>query len=380
MADVDVTVIGGGIVGCAVAARAASSGLSTVLLERGPLLGGGITSRNSEVVHGGMYYPADSLKARYCAPGRRRLRTFCEVNGVRYRECGKLIVAVNQMELPELERLHDLGRVNGVEDLRLLDAAEVCSLEPDIKAVAALWSPHTAVVDAEGCARAYGQRARAAGGQVLTGSEVCGLEPQSDGWRLDVRPADGGPRESWRHTSRWVVNAAGLHSDEIAAMAGIDVDALGWRLRWVKGNYFAISARHDGRVRRLIYPLPPRDGSSLGVHLCLDLAGRMRLGPDVEPLAPCCREEDYRVDPDRVADFFRGGRRFLPFLERGDLTPDQCGLRPRRTTWWRDGFADFVIRREDGDLEGLINLVGIESPGLTCASAIAEDVGAWLTE
>ncbi|MEZ4389057.1 MAG: NAD(P)/FAD-dependent oxidoreductase [Candidatus Krumholzibacteriia bacterium] len=380
MTDLDVTVVGGGIVGCAVAARAATAGLSTVLLERGPHLAGGTTSRNSEVVHGGMYYPTGSLKARYCVQGRRLLRSFCAVAGVRYRECGKLIVAAAQDELPELERLLALGMANGVEGLRLLDAAEVCSLEPEVRALAALWSPETAIMDAEGCAKAFARRAQSAGAQVLTESEVTGLEPAvGGGWLVSVNPAGLGVREGWRHTSRWVINAAGLYSDRVAELAGIDVERRGWRLSWVKGNYFGISPRHDGRVQRLVYPVPPRDGSSLGVHLCIDLAGRMKLGPDVELLPPRA-PEDYKVDPDRAGEFYRGAHRFLPFLEPEDLSADMCGLRPRRAAYWKDGFADFVVSRETGDHEGLVNLVGIESPGLTSAPAIADEIGEWLTE
>jgi len=377
MADLDVTVIGGGIVGCAVAARAVQSGLATVLIERSPLLGSGTTSRNSEVVHGGTYYPPGSLKAEFCVAGRRRLKTFCEEAGVRYRECGKLIVAVTADEIPRLEELLARGQANGVEDLALLDGQELASLEPEVRAQAALWSPRTAVVDAEGCARAFAARARGAGAEVMTDAEVTGLEPGPDGWTVEVEPPAAGGREGWTHTSRWVVNAAGLYADRVAELAGIDADARDWRLRWVKGSYFAISPRHDGRVNRLVYPVPPADGSSLGVHLCVDLAGRMRLGPDVEPLPPRAGE-DYTVDPARAEAFFAGARRFLPFLALEDLTPDICGLRPRRAAWWRDGFADFVVAREEGDLAGLINLVGIESPGLTSAPAIADRVGEWL--
>jgi L-2-hydroxyglutarate oxidase LhgO len=373
MPDVEVTVIGGGIVGCAVAARSAAAGLTTALIERGPQVGGGITSRNSEVVHGGMYYRTGSRKARHCVEGRRLLQTFCAQRGVRYRACGKLIVAVSADEIPELERLFALGQANEVEDLRLLDGAEVASLEPAVKAVAALWSPHTAVIDAEGATRALAGCATAAGAAIMTSAECTRLVREAACWRVTVCPPDGGGREGWRHSSRWVVNAAGLYADRVAALAGIDVAGRGWTQRWVKGNYFTISPRHDGRVGRLVYPVPPRDGSSLGVHLCLDLAGRLRLGPDVEPL-PLGASEDYTVDPQRLDAFLAGGRRFLPFLERADLGPDMCGLRPRLASWWQDGWADFVIAREEGDLAGLINLVGIESPGLTSAPAIAREV------
>lgn len=375
MADLDVTIIGGGIVGCAVAAECAARGHTTVLLEREPALARGTTSRNSEVAHGGMYYAEGSAKARLCVRGRRLLKSFCAAANVRYRECGKLIVAVTPAELGELERLYRLGVANGVEDLALLDAADIARLEPEVRAVGALLSPRTAVLDAEGAAKAFAARARAAGAVIMTGSEARGLAAAPGGWRVMVQPGAGSIREGWSHTSRWVVNAAGLHADRVAALAGVDVDARGWRLDWVKGNYFAISARHDGRVARLIYPVPPADGSSLGIHLCLDLAGQMRLGPDVEPLAGRARE-DYGVDPRRADAFFASASSFLPFLERDDLNGGTCGLRPR----FADGPRDFVLQRETGDLAGLVNLVGIESPGLTSAPAIAEVVAAWLAE
>ena len=264
MIEVDATIVGGGIVGCAVAAEAARRFPSVVLLEKEPRLGAGVTSRNSEVAHGGMYYPTGSLKARTCVRGRVLLKEFC---------------------------------------------AEV-----------------------------------------------------------------------WTHRSRRVVTAAGIYADTVAALAGCAPDAEGLRLRWSKGNYFAIAPRHAGRVRRLIYPVPPADGSSLGVHVCLDVAGQMRLGPDVEAMdGASAHREDYAVDPARGAAFFASARTFLPFLAESDLSPAMAGIRPRLARA-SQGFADFVIRREPAEREGLVNLVGIESPGLTAAPAIAEIVGAMLAE
>ena len=285
MERVDVTVIGGGIVGCAIAARSAAAGLATVLLERGPKLGGGITSRNSGVVHGGMYYRTGSLKARFCVEGRRLLKDFCERHAIRYRECGKLVAAADETEIDRLQRLYRQGQVNGVEDLRLLDARETEDLEPAVEAVASLWSPRTAIVDAEEVTSELARLARAGGAHLMTGSACAGLVRAGRVWSLEVEPPQGVRRDGWRHASRWVVNAAGLYSDRIAAMAGIDTAGRGWNLRWVKGNYFCISPRHEGRLGRLVYPVPPGDGSSLGVHFCIDMAGRMRLGPDVEILS-----------------------------------------------------------------------------------------------
>jgi len=377
MFAVDITVVGGGIVGCAVAAEVSRLGLSTVLVEMESGLGRGTTSRNSEVSHGGMYYPTGSLKARYCVAGRRLLKEFCRDAGVGYRECGKVIVAVEVEEIPELERLLALGQANGVEDLSLIDASELAILEPEVQAVAGLWSPRTAIFDAEGAARAFARQSAEQGAQVLTGSRVTGLDRFQDHWRVTITPNRDGRREGWEHTSRIVINAAGLWADRVASLAGIDIAGRGWTQHLTKGNYFAVTNAHDGRVTRLIYPVPPASGSSLGVHVCLDLAGQMKLGPDLEIMPDDPRgantsvgdfDLDYRVDPGRQTSFYEDARRFLPWLELDDLTPAMCGLRPKLAV---SGFGDFVIQRETDDFSGLINLVGIESPGLTCAPAIA---------
>lgn len=373
MQDIDCTIIGGGIVGCAIAAELSSRGLSTVLLEMEDGLGRGTTSRNSEVAHGGMYYPHGSLKARFCVEGRHLLKAFCEQAGVGYRECGKLIVAATPDEVPELERLLALGTANGVEDLRLVDGDSLRRLEPHVKACAALHSPRTGIVDAEGAARAWARLASDHGGQVLTAAKVTGLRPEAGVWTVAVSAVGTGRREGWSHTSRLVVNAAGLWADRVAALAGVDVAARGWNLHLVKGNYFSIASAHHGRISGLVYPVPPRHATSLGVHLCLDLGGQMKLGPDVEHLATDPRDAgfDWRVDPARRDAFCDGARRFLPWLEADDLTPGLSGLRPKLVP---TGFADFVVCREEGDLAGLINLVGIESPGLTSAAALAREV------
>jgi L-2-hydroxyglutarate oxidase LhgO len=377
MFDLDVTVVGGGIVGCAVAAEVSGLGLSTVLLEMESGLARGTTSRNSEVSHGGMYYPTGSLKARHCVAGRKLLKEFCGEAGVGYRECGKVIVAVQETEIPELERLLALGQANGVEDLRLIESVELTTMEPDVRAVAGLYSPRTAVFDAEGATRAYARLAAERGAQVLTGSRVTGLDRLQDGWGVTITPTGDRRREGWRHTSRIVINAAGLWADRVAALAGIDIAQRGWMQHLTKGNYFSVNNAHDGRISRLIYPVPPALGTSLGVHVCLDLAGQMKLGPDLEAMPSDPRDAhtsvgefnlDYRVDPGRQESFYEDARRFLPWLEMDDLTPAMCGLRPKLKL---TGFGDFVIQREADDFGGLINLVGIESPGLTSAPAIA---------
>lgn len=372
MPEIDLTIVGGGVVGCAVADAAARSGRSVVLLEQESALARGTTSRNSEVAHGGMYYPAGSLKGRFCVEGRRLLRAFSTEAGLPWRECGKLIVAVEAAEVPALEQLHALGLANGVEDLQLLDAAELRRLEPEVRATAALLSPRTAVCDAEGLARGLARRAVEHGAQVLTGARVTELARDADGWRVTV--AGDGRREGWSHCSAAVVNAAGLSADRVAALAGVDIDGEGWRQVLVRGNYFSIDSRHQGRVGRLVYPLPPADGSTLGVHLCLDLGDGLRLGPDYEPPLPAGTDPatiTWAVDPARSAAFHAGAVGFLPWLEAADLAPAMSGMRPKLAT---EGFRDFVVARGEGDLAGLINLVGIDSPGLTASPALARHV------
>jgi len=374
MDQIDVTIIGGGIVGCAVAAEAAGRGLTTVLLEQQSRLATGITARNSEVVHGGMYYPSDTLKARFCVRGRRMLKEFCLAANVPYQECGKLIVAVTEAEEPQLEHLLQLGQANGVEDLSLIDGQQLAQFEPHIQARVALYSPRTGIVSAEGAARAYAALAVERGAQILTDAPVTALERTGAGWHVTSEPLPDSGREGWSHQSRLVVNAAGLYSDRVAELTGIDATAAGYELHWVKGNYFSITPAHAGMISRLVYPVPPADDSTLGVHVCVDLGGQLRLGPDTEPID---KVENYQVEPARREAFYRSASTFLPFLEREDLECAMAGIRPKRI---RRGFADFVVTREDGDQHGLINLIGIDSPGLTSSPAIAEEVGRLLVE
>ncbi len=379
MFEIDVTIVGGGAVGCAVAAACARRGYSVVLLEQEAGLGRATTSRNSQVCHGGMYYPAGTLKARFCVEGRRFIKQFCREHGVGYRECGKLIVATSEDQIPVLEELHALGLTNGVEDLLLMDGSGLKRLEPEVGAVAALYSPRTGIMDAEGLAKAFARQAEENGARVMTGARVAGLRREDGAWSVTVEPG-AVAREGWEHRSRCVVNSAGLWADRVAAMAGIDPGRRDWNLHLSRGNYFTVDPRHSGRVKHLVYPIPPADGSTLGVHVCLDLGGRMRLGPDFEVLDPdprpgsdgCSLDEDldYRVDPGRAGMFYCGAREFLPWLEPDDLTPEMSGIRPKLCA---HGFRDFVIVREDREpWEGMVNLVGIDSPGLTSAPAIGE--------
>jgi L-2-hydroxyglutarate oxidase LhgO len=365
MADTPLTVIGAGVVGLAVAARLAPRHPELVILERRERHGTETSSRNSEVIHAGMYYPTGTLKARLCVRGNRMLYGLCERRGVPHRRITKLIVATAPAETADLERLLALGRANGAP-LEMRTAGECRALEPAVPAVAGLFSPTTGIVSAHGLMDALLHEALRHRAILQPRAELVAVERRDRDYRLDVRTPDG--IESL--TSERVVNAAGLEADTVAALAGIDVDAAGCRLHWWKGSYFAVSGAAARLVSRLVYPVPTR--VSLGVHAVLGLDGRVRFGPDADHLPD--RRLDYAVDEAKRAAFGEAVRRIVPGVADADLTPDIAGIRPKLQAPGQ-GFRDFVIADEEGrGLPGFVNLVGIESPGLTAALAIAEEV------
>ena len=365
MADTGVTVIGGGVVGLAIAARLAPRHPDLVIVERRERHGQETSSRNSEVIHGGMYYPAGSLKARLCVEGNRETYAIAERHGVPVNRCGKLITATTEDELPALERILALGTANGVV-LRRLTADEVRAMEPNVASVGALYSPNTGVMSAHGMMDHFLHAATAAGAVFQPRSEVTAIERAPDGYRLTL--GRGAGAESF--TSERVVNAAGLEADTIAALAGIDVDAAGYRLHYVKGSYFSVGGGKRGLVSRLVYPVP--GAVSLGVHALVDIAGRTKFGPDAEYLPD--RRLDYRVDESKRAAFARAVTKLVPAIGEADLEPDTSGIRPKLQAPGEPP-RDFVIREEaDRGLPGFVSLVGIDSPGLTSAPAIARYV------
>lgn len=377
--DADVVVVGAGVIGLAVAGAVARADRTVVVIERAPTYGTGTSSRNSEVVHSGIYYLPGSWKARLCVEGNRRIRALAEAGWFAFRPTGKLIVAVEPAEIPLLERLIATGRENGVEGLRLIAPAEIARLEPHVRAAAAIVVPSTGVIDSHGWLRYLAQRAIAGGAMIVYGCRLESAEPLAGGYRLGVAYGDG------RHeslTTRVVVNAAGLEADRVAALPGLDVEAAGYRQEWVKGSYAQVGNGKQRLISRPIYPAPVYQGvdpaagqaafSGLGIHATVSVDGRLRLGPDVEYLAE--RREDYRVRPEIAETFYESARRFLPFLEPDDVTPESAGLRPKLRAA-RHGFADFVIAEESArGFPGWVNLLGIELPGLTCALPIADEV------
>jgi L-2-hydroxyglutarate oxidase LhgO len=368
----EVVVIGAGVIGLAVAAKLATLGRSVLILERESGIARGITSRNSEVIHAGIYYPEESLKARMCVEGRRRLYAWCEEKRVDHRRLGKLIVATRPEEEPILEDLWAKGRANGVERLDLIDGVASAALEPEVAARAALYSPDTGIIDGHGFCRSLLAQAEAGGAVLALSRRVEALEPRSFGWRIGVRTATGEREEL---DAGCVVDAAGLDADAIAELAGLPVDRLGWRQHPCKGDYFAVASgafmlASGARLSldHLVYPVPQRAG--LGIHATLDLAGRIRFGPDAEYVSAL----DFNVDPAKAGTFREAVARYLPALAGAELVPDYAGIRPK-LAGPGEGFRDFVVEEASRHgAAGFFACIGIESPGLTAALAISEHV------
>ncbi|MDH0865970.1 NAD(P)/FAD-dependent oxidoreductase [Mitsuaria sp. GD03876] len=365
MDQVDAVVIGAGVVGLAVGRALAMRGLETLVLEREHAIGTGVSSRNSEVIHAGLYYPAGSLKARLCVRGKQLLYAFCESHGVAHRRCGKLVVATSPEQVEGLRALQRKAGVNGVDDLRWLSREEAIALEPQLRCEAALLSPSTGIVDSHGLMLALQGDLERHGGAVAFGAAVTAVRRDRDsgGDRHVVTTAD------MDLGARIVVNAAGLHAPLVAA--AIDGLPTPPAARFSKGCYFALQGRAP--FSRLVYPLP--QDAWLGVHLTLDLGGQARFGPDAQWLDVDRPEDiDYTVDPARADVFYDDVRRYWPALPDGALQPAYSGVRPKIHAP-HEPAPDF---RVDGPAQhgvpGLVNLMGIESPGLTSALAIAEEV------
>lgn len=357
MDDVDVVVIGAGVVGLAIARALAFAGREVLILEAAESFGTQTSSRNSEVIHAGIYYPRGSLKARTCVSGRDLLYDFCEQHGVPYRRCGKLIVATSELQLPELEKIRQAARANGVT-LELLTRAQALTLEPQLACEGALHSPLTGIIDSHAYMLALLGQAESRGATLVTASTVTGMQ---------VEPG-GGARIAINHEApalraHTVINSAGLHAPAVARLIeGFPASHV--PTSWLaKGSYFTLSGRSP--FARLVYPIPEPGG--LGVHLTLDLAGRARFGPDVQWIEEC----DYTVEPRRSERFYAAIRTYWPELAEGALQPGYAGIRPK-ISGPTEAAADF---RVDGPpthgVAGIVNLFGIESPGLTASLALA---------
>ena len=370
--DVEVFIVGGGVVGLACAAESARKGKSTLLVERHESFGQETSSRNSEVIHSGIYYAPGSLKAKLCVAANQRTYSDCERFGVWHRRCGKLIVAVSTAEEPELEKLRKRGITNGVMGLQMLDATQVRKVEPQIRCTSAIEVPSAGIFDSHELMRAYLNEARAHGADCVFGVEFRAATSKSGGYEVCLRDTNG---EETRVSTRYFVNAGGLSADTIAQAFGIDVEAAGYRIYPNRGHYYRVSTTKSRMVTRLIYPVPSPHLTSLGIHIVMDRSGQCRLGPDAEYLDGSVPfTEWYKFDDSRLEKFYNAVARYFPALKKEDLSPDQVGVRAKIQAPG-EAVKDFIISEESKfGLPGLINLIGIESPGLTCAGEIARTV------
>jgi L-2-hydroxyglutarate oxidase LhgO len=366
MDSIDAVVIGAGVIGLAVGRALAQRGLETVVLERANAIGTETSSRNSEVIHAGLYYPTGSLKARLCVRGRELLYPHCASHGVAHRRCGKLLVASGAAQSAKLRQIAAQAAANGVNDLRPVSGAELRELEPALRCDEALLSPSTGIVDTHGLMLSLQGELESSGGALALLSPADAVTLGSHGHVVQT-----GGEASLELEARIVVNAAGLWAPDVAArLRGLPAHEVP-RARYAKGSYFSLSGKAP--FAHLVYPMP--EAAGLGVHVTLDLAGQARFGPDVEWISPASPADiDYRVDPARAAAFYDAIRRYWPELPDGALQPAYGGVRPK-LVGAAEPAADFVIRgpAEHG-IAGLVNLFGIESPGVTACLAIAEDV------
>jgi L-2-hydroxyglutarate oxidase LhgO len=361
--DFDVTIIGAGVVGLALAARLSRTVSNLLVIDKEPGYGRSISSRNSEVIHAGIYYPEGSLKARLCVDGRDRLYRFCQRHRVPHRRCGKLIVATCDEELPELDRLKANAEACGVTDLVRLSASQVQKREPRVRAVAALFSPSTGIISAHGLMNKLYAQAKKGGALFSFETDAVGVETEAHGSRLTVRYRDG--REE-SLTTGILINAAGLFSDRLAHMMGCHTDEA--TLHWWKGEYVALDLPVN-TLKTLVYPVPEQANAGLGIHATIGLDGTVRLGPNALYLSE--KQEDYRVDPHHLAAFHTAASHYLPGVTPDMLRPDMAGIRPKRQKPG-DPVKDFLIH--SNSQKGHIHLIGIESPGLTASLAIAKTV------
>ncbi len=365
-ADTDCIVVGAGVVGLAIARRLAMAGREVIVLESEGHIGGGISSRNSEVIHAGIYYPKDSLKARFCVEGRAALYDFCASHGVPHRRCGKILVAASEDQRDQVLAIQAKAAANGVADLRLIDHAEMKAMEPEVEGLIGLHSPSTGIVDSHALMLALQGDAESHGAMMAFHSSVDSGCAENGRIRLEI---SGDEQTSL--TANLLILSAGLSSPRIArAIAGVPSATIP-ASRFAKGNYFSLSRRAP--FSRLVYPVPEPGG--LGTHLTLDMSGRGRFGPDVEWLTTDDeRTIDYRVDPARSDKFYSAIRRYWPGLRDGELAPDYSGVRPKLSVPGEPD-ADFLIQdHHTHGVAGLIALYGIESPGLTSSLAIADHV------
>ena len=366
MADFEIAIIGAGVVGLAIGARLSKVHPHLIILEKNKKYGMETSGRNSEVIHAGIHYTLGSLKAQLCVEGRIELYSLCEQYSIPHKRITKIISASTPQELPKLEPIFKNGTANGVT-LRMMTKDEVQSLERNILTAGGIFSPDTGVISAHGLMDFFHHSIIENGGTLQEQCAVVGVSRLGNN-NYEVSINENGNISSF--TSEIVINAAGLYADSVAALSGIDVDKAGYRLSFAKGSYFAVTPSKAGLISRLVYPIPQNEG--LGVHALIDWSGRLKFGPDVDYVKGPPFE--FSVDETKRAAFGNAIRKILPQISDNDITPDMCGIRPKLQRNGEDA-KDFIIAHEtDRGLSGLVNLIGIESPGLTSSPAIARYV------
>ncbi len=366
--DANIIIIGAGVVGLAIAAELSNHYKNIIVVERHPSFGFDQSSRNSEVIHAGMYYPESSLKAKLCVEGNHLLYNWCEKFKVGYENCGKLIVATSPDELDQLYKIYHQGQLNGLKSLELISQRSVKLLEPNIFAVEAILSKTTGIVNSHELMQSLETFALKKGVVISYNSKVVGIDKIFGGYELLISYLN----ESYKISSEIVINSAGLFADRIAELVGIDPKKNNYRINFVRGHYFRLSGKYQNFTQRLVYPVPEKNWSGIGIHITKDLNGYMKLGPDVQYLRK--NEENYQIPKNRLNQFYNAARNYIPSLKKTDLSPDQSGIRAKLQKKG-EPFRDFVIQNEkDKGFDGFINLIGIESPGLTSSLAIAKYV------
>jgi glycerol-3-phosphate dehydrogenase len=372
MDRVNILIIGGGVVGCAIAESLSCRWQDVFLVEQFPKLGMSTSSRNSGVIHSGIYYPKNSLKARLCLEGNRLTKEFCAKHNVAHRNCGKLVVAKSKEEEPQLLALLKKGLENGVDGLEILNPAGIRAKEPHVHGSLALHVPSTGICSAEELVHAYARVAQQQGANLLTHGKIVALQPSGDAMRVTLKIGGEDHTETEIVEARCVINAAGLYADEIANLLG----PRPWKIYPVRGEYCEVRGAHSDLVTNLVYPLPHTDGLSLGLHFTKTLWGTLLLGPTAKYVDA---KDNYERNRITISEFSEDVKQLVPEIEEHDLQLAYTGIRPKLVPPSGHGIADFVIER-DREVRQVIQLVGIESPGLTAAPAIARYVSSLVEE
>ncbi|MDI6688013.1 MAG: NAD(P)/FAD-dependent oxidoreductase [Desulfobacterales bacterium] len=357
----NITIIGAGVVGLAVAEELSSKYSDVLVVEKNRSYGLETSSRHSGVIHAGIYYPLDFLKAVFCRQGNRILYEVCKKRNIPHKRLGKLIVAANDDEAHELEQIKKRSEQNNIMDMRFLSQNQIRAFEPDVSAKAALFSPSTGIIDSHSLMESFYINSESNNATVVFNSKITNIYFDNNNYELEIN-------NDFRFKTRILINCAGLFADKICSLAGIDINKEGYCLKYCKGNYFSVSPGPG--IRHLVYPVPQKGNEGLGIHATLDLDGRVRFGPDTQYVT----DLDYSVDNKRKESFFKSIRTYLPKINKDDLHPDMCGIRPK-LQGPGEPYKDFVIKEERKlGYPGLINLIGIESPGLTSCIPIARYV------